>query len=237
MQNITVDTTIGEIVRDLPAAARIFEKLKIDYCCGGKKSLADVCQTKGLDAQTVTAMLTALDQPAAEAPANANGMSLTELCNHIQQAHHGYLREELPRLDFLTRKVAGVHGEHEPRLLDLRKTFEAFNTEIITHTDEEDGQVFPAIRELENQDEGAPVARPELRATLENLEHEHDVAGAHLEQFRKLTDNFTPPDWACNSFRALYGGLAELEKNMHQHIHKENNVLFPKTLALAAAAA
>lgn len=234
MRNIAPETTIGEIVRELPATSRIFENLKIDYCCGGKKTLAEACRARGLDANTVVALLAALDQPANGAPANADAMGLAELCDHIQQAHHAYLQEELPRLDFMTRKVAAVHGEHEPRLLELRQTFEIFNGEMTTHTREEDDIIFPAIRQLEAVKNGGPVAPPQLRTTLTRLEREHDSAGAALEQFRTLTDNFTPPDWACNTFRALYDGLAQLEKNMHQHVHKENNVLFPRALVAAA---
>ncbi len=233
MRNIAPETTIGEIVRALPATSRIFENLNIDYCCGGKKSLAEACRSRGLDAATVIAMLSALDQPANGAPANADAMALAELCDHIQQTHHAYLLEELPRLDFMTRKVAAVHGEHEPRLLELRQTFEIFNGEMTTHTKEEDEIIFPAIRQLEAATNGRPAASPHLRTTLTRLEREHDSAGAALEQFRTLTDNFTPPEWACNTFRALYDGLAQLEKNMHQHVHKENNVLFPRALAAA----
>jgi regulator of cell morphogenesis and NO signaling len=235
MRNIAPETTIGEIVRALPATSRIFENLKIDYCCGGKKSLAEACRAKGLDAATVVAMLAALDQLANGAPADANAMSLSELCDHIQQMHHVYLHEELPRLDFMTRKVASVHGEHEPRLLELRQTFEIFNGEMTTHTREEDDFIFPAIRELEAGTNGDASSHAHLETTLTRLQREHDSAGAALEQFRSLTDNFTPPDWACNTFRALYDGLAHLEQNMHQHVHKENNVLFPKALAVAVA--
>lgn len=235
MRNITAETTIGEIVRAQPATSRLFENLKIDYCCGGKKSLAEACQGKGLDAATVIAMLSALEPPANGAPADANAMTLSELCDHIQEAHHGYLREELPRLDFMTRKVAAVHGEHEPRLLELRQAFVAFNEEMTTHTDEEDASVFPALRTLDPAKADAARSTPALGATLEKLEQEHDSAGAKLEQFRSLTDNFTPPEWACNTFRALYDGLAQLEKNMHQHVHKENNVLFPKARAVVGA--
>lgn len=234
MITITTETTIGEIVRSIPVTSRLFENLKIDYCCGGKKSLAEACRAKGLDAATVIAMLPALDQPANGADVNPGAMTLSELCNHIQLAHHGYLREELPRLDFMTRKVAAIHGEHEPRLFELRKTFEKFNAEMTAHTNEEDEIVFPAIRKLEAVGNGASAGSLDLPVSLEKLEREHDEAGAALEGFKTLTDDYTPPDWACNTFRALYDGLAQLEQNMHQHVHKENSVLFPKALEAAA---
>jgi regulator of cell morphogenesis and NO signaling len=233
MMKITIETTIGEIVRTLPATSRIFEDLNIDYCCGGKKTIAEACSTKGLDAPTIVAMLGALDRTGNTIPTDADAMTLTELCDHIQQAHHGYLREELPRLDFMTRKVAAVHGDHEQRLIELQKTFETFNAEMTSHTNDEDERVFPAIRKMEAAKTGSAATSLELRETLEKLEREHDSAGAALEKFRALTDHFAPPDWACNTFRALYDGLAQLERNMHQHVHKENNVLFPKALAVA----
>jgi regulator of cell morphogenesis and NO signaling len=226
MKNITSQTTVGEIVRAMPARSRIFENLGIDYCCGGKKPLAEACQAKGLDPATVVALLSALDDTPNTVQTNPDAMTLTALCDHIEHVHHEYLREELPRLDFMTRKVAAVHGDHEPRLHEVRNVFESFQSEITAHTKEEDEVVFPAIRKLESGD------RTQLDAALSKLESEHDKAGAALERLKSLTDNYTPPEWACNTFRALYDGLAQLEKHTHQHVHQENNVLFPKALAL-----
>ena len=133
----------------------------------------------------------------------------------------------------MTRKVAAVHGEHEPRLLEVRRVFEAFNTEMTAHTQEEDTTIFPAIRQLESAGVGKAKAAASLKDSFTKLESEHDRAGAALARFKELTDNYASPDWACNTFRALYDGLAQLEKNTHQHVHKENNVLFPKALAAA----
>lgn len=229
---MNTETTVGEIVRAFPARARVFEQLGIDYCCGGKKPLAEVCRAKGLDAATVMAMLVALDARSNLQPANPDTMTLTELCDNIEKIHHGYLREELPRLDFMTRKVAAVHGDHEPRLLEVRRVFESFNSEIIPHIREEDDQIFPAIRHLESYPSDKEKAVATLRDSFKKLESEHESAGGTLGCFKELTDNYTPPEWACNTFRALYDGLAQLEKNMHQHVHKENNVLFPKALAV-----
>ncbi len=233
MKTINVDTTVGEIVRAVPARSRIFENLGIDYCCGGKKPLAEVCRSKGLDPATVVAMLAALDGVTQPSGPNPDALSLTALCDDIETAHHDYLREELPRLDFMTRKVAAVHGDHEPRLHEIRRVFENFSTEIATHTQEEEQTVFPAIRKLESSNSQEAEVVSVLRATFTRLQSEHDSAGAALEQFAALTDRYTPPDWACNTFRALYDGLRELERNMHQHVHKENNILFVRALAAA----
>jgi regulator of cell morphogenesis and NO signaling len=236
MKKITADTTVGEIVRAFPARSRVFENLGIDYCCGGKKPLAEVCQKKGLDPATVVAMLTALDGTSGITQDDPDTLSLSELCDHIERVHHGYLREELPRLDFMTQKVAAVHGDSEPRLVELRRVFETFNEKVAAHTKEEDESVFPAIRKLETAGGDKSVAS-RLAGEFGKLEAEHEKAGAALGQFKELTDSYTPPEWACNTLRALYDGLARLEKDMHQHVQEENNVLFPKALAMARPAA
>lgn len=228
---MTAETTVGEIVRAVPSRSRIFETLGIDYCCGGKKPLAEVCHAKGLDPATVVAMLSALNESPDATLANPEAMTLSELCDHIEQVHHGYLREELPRLDFMTRKVAVVHGDHEPRLLELRRVFESFHAAMVNHTKEEDERIFPAIRQLDAAAADKTTVGSGLKASFHKLESEHDNAGNALVQFKELTDNHTPPEWACNTFRALYDGLKQLEGNMHQHVHKENNVLFPRALA------
>jgi regulator of cell morphogenesis and NO signaling len=236
MKTITADTTVGELVRAVPSRSRIFENLGIDYCCGGKKPLAEVCRTKNLDPATVISMLAALASTPETVAVNPGTMGLSELCDHIEFVHHGYLKEELPRLDFMTRKVAAVHGDHEPRLLAVRRVFESFQAEMISHTKEEDETVFPAIRDLEAGGCDKASAVTSLRDAFAKLESEHDNAGAALAEFKNLTDSYTPPDWACNTFRALYDELAQLEKNMHQHVHKENNVLFPRALAIGGFA-
>lgn len=204
MTNITPETTVAEIVRALPNRARIFENLGIDYCCGGKKPLGEVCHDRGLDARTVIAMLAALDGTSDSGTADPNAMSLTQLCDHIERAHHDYLREELPRLDFMTRKVAAVHGDHETRLLEVRSVFEKFSPTMSSHTEEEEQNVFPRIRQLEKTKHDQVGVADDLRDVFAKLESEHDGAGAALARFRALTDDYTPPEWACNTFRALY---------------------------------
>lgn len=233
MNTISIETTVAEIVRALPARSRVFENLGIDYCCGGKKPLADACQAKGLDPASVVALLTALDEPQESSAVNPDTLSLSELCDHIEQSHHVFLREALPRLEFMTRKVAAVHGKQEPRLVELRQVFETFHAEITAHTKQEEETVFPAIRELDWGPSGQAETAARLRDSVAKLEAEHDGAGAALARFNELTDGYTPPDWACNTFRALYDLLSELERDTHQHVHKENNVLFPRALSRA----
>jgi regulator of cell morphogenesis and NO signaling len=234
---ITTETTVAAIVRAAPSRSRLLDRLGIDYCCGGKKSLAEACRRKGLDAATVVALLNALEAGAADGDdINPETLTLSALCDHIERVHHDYLRQELPRIDFMTRKVASVHGDHEPRLREIRMIFEHFATAMIAHTEDEEQRVFPAIRRLEQTTGNAKTEATPLRATLEKLESEHDRAGAALERFHDLTDDFSPPEWACNTFRALYDALKNLDRETHQHVHKENNVLFPRSLATCRAA-
>ena len=232
MKTLTLETTVGELVRSAPIRARVFEKLGVDYCCGGKKPLGEVCEAKGLDGATVLALLNAIDGDASAGLVDADAMGLAKLCDHIEAAHHEYLREELPRLDFMTRKVAAVHGGEEPRLVEIRDVFEPFARELMTHMADEETLAFPRIRRMDATG-GSAAEREELKTVLRQLEQEHEKAGDALARFRSLTDGFTPPEWACNTYRALFDALGRLEANMHQHVHKENNVLFPRALAAA----
>jgi regulator of cell morphogenesis and NO signaling len=232
MKTLTLETTVGELVRSAPIRARVFEKLGVDYCCGGKKPLGEVCQAKGLDGATVLAMLEAIDGEASAGLVDADAMGLAKLCDHIEAVHHDYLREELPRLDFMTRKVAAVHGAEEPRLVEIREVFEPFARELLAHMEDEEKSAFPRIRRMDATG-GSAAEREELKIVLRQLEQEHENAGDALARFRALTDGFTPPEWACNTYRALFDALGRLEANMHQHVHKENNVLFPRALSAA----
>ncbi|MBC2594975.1 iron-sulfur cluster repair di-iron protein [Ruficoccus amylovorans] len=229
MTNLNAQTTVGELVRERPARSRVFEQHRIDYCCGGKRPLAQVCAERSLDLDKILSELQASDQADARF-VDADTMRLTELAEHIVATHHAYLREEMPRLDFMTRKVAAVHGDTEPRLRQIREVYVAFQEELTAHMMKEEQILFPMIREIETATAAPQFHCGSLANPIAQMESEHDSAGDALAQFRSLTDDYTPPEWACNTFRALYDALAALEQNMHQHVHKENNVLFPKAL-------
>lgn len=233
MQTIDLQSTVGDLVRAVPSRARVFESMRIDYCCGGKIVLADVCAKKHITPATVLARLQESDAASgAQAVVDADSMSLTQLADHIEKTHHVFLREELPRLDFMTEKVARVHGDHDPRLVAVRKAFVSLKNELEPHMIKEEQVLFPIIRQLE-----ASADRPELHCgsvanPIRQMEHEHDQVGDELAILREATDGFVPPEWACNTYRAMLDLLGRLEADMHQHIHKENNVLFPKALSL-----
>src|SRR5581483_9505995 len=233
----TLDRTVGQLVAEQPARSRIFERLGIDYCCGGGRSLADACAAKRLDAQAVLRDLEACDAAAPAPETDWTQATLTELCDHIEQTHHAYLRQALPRLSALTEKVARAHGAKDPRLLDLHATFGGLRAELEAHMAKEEFILFPLCRQLE----GA-TARPRFHCgSVQNpirvMVAEHADAGEALEEMRALTDDFTPPVGACNTYRAMLQALEELEADLHQHVHKENNLLFPRAAEAEAALA
>ncbi len=232
MITFQLDHTVGSIVRDHPALSRLFEQAKVDYCCGGQKTLDEACRQRGIDPQRFLAQLE--DYAASETASEINiaELSLTELADHIERIHHAYLHEELPRLEKMVTKVAAVHGEKEPRLTQIRDVFLALSTELTIHLMKEEQVLFPIIRQLEANDTLPSFHCGTVANPISRMEFEHDEAGAALAQLRQLTDDFTPPEWACNTYRALFDALLTFEQDMHQHIHKENNVLFPQAILL-----
>ncbi len=223
---------IGDIVAAQPLTARLFEKVGIDYCCGGKQTLAAACARKNLDPATITAALTTIVQLASAATVvDAAGMSLTELADHIESTHHAYLKEELPRLVEQAERVAYKHGARDSRLAAVATTTRELAEEMISHMAKEERILFPIVRALERGDTGA-VHCGSIANPIAQMEHEHASAGDAIGRLRELTDGFTPDTEACNTHRALLAGLAHFEADLHQHVHKENNVLFPRALTL-----
>lgn len=225
------DQTVGDFVRQKPARARVFESLKIDYCCGGKISLARACEKRGINLDVV---LEAISQNDAQADASTlvdvDKMKLTELADHIEATHHAYLREELPRLDFMTEKVSRVHGDKDKRLFRMREAFVSLKAELEPHMMKEEKILFPIVRQLEASSERQQNHCSSIANPIRQMEHEHDHASNALAILNESTDGYTPPEWACNTYRAMLDSLAKFEADMHQHIHKENNVLFPKAI-------
>lgn len=229
MNTINPNQTVGELVKQNPAYARVFEQFRIDYCCGGGKPLAQACAARGVEPQVVTDALNAVAAPA-QAERNWSDASMTDLANHIEDTHHAYLKSELPRLDHLVCKVATRHGDSKSYLVELRDTFLAFRDELMLHMAKEERILFPLCRKLESAGEPQQFHCGSVRNPIAVMIREHDDAGTALARMRALTDDFTPPTDACNTFRALYESLARLEQDMHRHIHKENSILFPRAV-------
>lgn len=233
MTAITPETTIGALVAEDASRTRVFERLGIDYCCGGGRSLAEACEERGLDPQTVATVLDAATS-SSSTPHEAVDWTerpLHELIDHIESTHHAFLREELPRLTRLLGKVARVHGKAVPWIVEVKDVFDELRPDLEAHMAKEEDVVFPFIRA---QEHGEPLpSTAELGDDpIELMEEEHDAAGAALKQMNELSDGYTPPKNACGTFRAALEGLARLEADMHQHVHKENNILFPRARRL-----
>ena len=229
---MSATATVGQLVVESPARARVFERYGIDYCCGGKIPLADACAKKGVDLQQVLHDLLNEDaQPAAPAQDWA-AASLNELTQHIVSTHHAYLRQELPRLEFLTQKVVNAHGERHVALQQVHHIFMNLKADMEAHMRKEEEILFPMCQQLDSATEIPEFHCGSLRHPIAVMLREHDDAGVALETMRQLTQNYTPPADACNTYRAMLVSLAQLEADMHQHVHKENNILFPRAIAL-----
>jgi regulator of cell morphogenesis and NO signaling len=219
--------TVGQLVTERPSRSKVFEAHKIDFCCGGNRPLEEACAKKNLPVALIAGELRAHDDKADETGPDVSNLSMPELIDHIVAIHHTYLKEDLPRLERMAEKVAKVHGDAEQRLHEVHLVFLALEAELLSHLGKEEGILFPMVKRLVAGDLPAEQAAF-LSDPMGVMEAEHESAGRALDRLRELTDDYTPPEWACNTFRALFDGLDELERDLHVHIHKENNVLFPR---------
>ncbi|MFY9727899.1 MAG: iron-sulfur cluster repair di-iron protein [Bryobacteraceae bacterium] len=239
--SVTTEKTVGELALENPAATRVFERLGIDYCCGGGQTLEQACQAAHVSIDQVTDSLTAASRAAsATAPVrNWQAEPLSELLAHIRSTHHAYTREEIARLGPLFDKVCSVHGKNHPELLPLREVFRGLAEELTTHMMKEEMVLFPYIVRMEEAVVAKePVLPPpfgSVRNPVAMMMSEHEGAGNALRDMRQLAHGYAAPADACISFQTLYQALAALETDLHQHIHLENNVLFPRAIEMEQA--
>lgn len=232
--------TVAEIAANSLAAVRVFEKWGIDYCCGGKRPLAEVCRDKGVNAAAVEAELeTAL--AGSQAPAvDWNEAPLADLAAHIVATHHAYLYRELPAIAVRLEKVYRVYNQrYGPTLVGLPEVFAALRAELESHMRKEEMVLFPAVAAYEIAARNGQPLPPSCFGTVANpirmMEAEHESAGQALGRIREITNDYELPGYACVTYRALMSGLAELESDLHLHIHLENNILFPRAIRLEAS--
>lgn len=230
MNNIHPDMTVGQIVTDAPGLSRTFERLGIDYCCGGKQPIRDVCSARGISIESLLQEFASDVPPSEDQSTNWNDASLTTLAEHIESTHHAYLKDELPRLSAMLAKLVSVHGTRHAELMQISTAFEGLKLEMLSHMIKEEKILFPAIKALETH--SADSQTISIQGPISVMEAEHQSSGDALAVIRELTNGFEPPKDACNTYRATFQGLAELEADLHQHIHKENNILFPRALAV-----
>lgn len=223
---IDTTTTLGDLVTEDPRRARVLERLGLDYCCNGHRTLGEAAREGGLAAAEVAE---ALDLPDPEERPDWQSLSLTDLVDHILQTHHAYLWDELGPLGSLVDKVYSVHGAGHPELSAIRNDYVALANDLAQHLLKEERILFPEIKAKDSGQGGELGCGVE--GPIRQMMFEHDDAGELLRRLRAATGDYTPPEDGCESYRQMMYRLEILEQDLHQHIHKENNVLFPRALA------
>jgi len=239
MIEFSMNEQVGQLAVKFPQIRQTLEKLGIDYCCGGKLSLREAIENLGLSTEDVIKDLQAAIKNSDDRQKYRNWSteSLTELTGHIEEKHHSCMKEQLPRLERLLDKTLNAHKEkHGQMLTELKEVYAALKSEIELHLAKEEQILFPFISQIENFQQNQ-TDKPELHCgSVENpigqMEYEHDNAGKALDKMRQVTLNYKVPEDACNTFKALYDGLKALEADLHEHIHLENNILFPRAIEL-----
>src|SRR5436190_5991234 len=231
--------TVRETVVTIPNATRVFEKTKIDYCCGGDQLLSAACAKAGVDLPTLEKMLEMSAEPAANATIDFQEMTARELVQYILDKHHVYTRDEMERLEALVEKVVSAHGANHSELLSIRDLLLQLFAELNGHMFKEEQILFPFIIKLEHllsQQRPAPFAPfGTVNNPIRMMLFEHDNAGDILRELRKLSSDYKTAADACLSYTTLYEALEVFDHDLHQHIHLENNLLFPKAAKLEAA--
>jgi len=236
--NIQPDQSLREVAAQSAQAVRVLEDYRIDYCCGGQRTFGEACGAKGLDWQRIAQEIGTAGQTVAADQPDWNTASLSKLIEHILAAHHEYLRQELPRLADRLARVQKAHPQDALVLSSLAKVYQALHRELDGHLPTEEQILFPFVEQMAsaaaNPRPGAALPFGTFQNPIRVMQHEPEDAGQALAEIRRLTGDFTLPPHACDTYRALYTGLQALERDLHQHIHLENNILFPRALALEA---
>lgn len=234
-----VTQTVREIAQKQPTSIRVFEKFGIEYCCGGGERLIEACAAMDVDVDAVIAALEAAAHNENAGVKDWTKVSLANLTQYIVATHHAYCKEELPRLSGLAMKVVKAHGGTNPELTLIRTRLAELAEELTDHLAEEEVVVFPMIAKLEAEKVIAGVEPAESRVSVGNplalLIQEHDHAGVLLAEIRSLSRDFNAPEYACTTYHAFFEGLKEFERDLHRHVHLENNILFPGAIELEAS--
>jgi len=230
---------IGEFVAEDFRTAAVFSKYKIDFCCNGNRTIEEACNKKGIDSNILIDELNGVLNTVTNQAINYKSWPLDLLADYIEKKHHRYVEEKIPMLLQFLYKLCRVHGERHPELLKINELFTASAGELSAHMKKEELILFPFIKKMvKAKIEQSEILSP-LFGTVENpiamMMHEHDTEGERFRQISGLTDNYNPPADACNTYRVTFAMLEEFEKDLHLHIHLENNILFPEALKLEQA--
>lgn len=224
------EMTVGEIVADDFRTAFIFKSNGIDFCCGGKQSIDASCREKGIDSASLKKQIIELQSAPINAAQKFNEWELPFLCDYIVNTHHKYVVKTLPELMFYTRKIANVHGDHHPELIEIASIFSQINDELTQHLEKEEQVLFPAIKKAAAGVDAE--ARKTIASEIERMSGEHDFAGGAMDKINVISNQYALPEDACNTYRVAFQLLEQFEDDLHVHVHLENNILYSKALKL-----
>ncbi len=223
--------TVGEIVTNDFRTSAIFKSAGIDFCCGGKQTLEQACQEKGIEPDTLKEKLTDLNSENGAPSLNYKEWEPAFLSDYIVNTHHKFVLKNLPELVFYTEKIASVHGENHSELVEIARLFSEVNRELLQHMKNEEEVLFPAIKQVAVQP--SAEIKQTINSEITRMLAEHDFAGGAMDQINVLSKGYKIPEDACNTYRVALKMLEQFEDDLHVHVHLENNILFPKALQLA----
>lgn len=234
--NFNDETKVKEIALSNPMARQILEDAGLDYCCGGGKSLHEACLHADVPAEEILKRLRENSNEVNPDDSNWTSAPLNDLTRHIREKHHQYVRVAAPRIRVLLDKVKSKHGTNHPEIAGIQELFARVGQEMIMHIQKEEQILFPYIEAMEQAANGNGALEPPFFQTVRNpiqaMMNEHDSAGDLVKQIRKASSEYTAPADACASYKALYQDLRKFEADLHQHVHLENNILFPRAIGL-----
>ncbi len=238
--SFTSETKVKDIALSNPAARHVLESAGVDYCCGGGKSLQEACLHADVPTEEILRRLHENSKDISPDEENWTSAPLSDLTRHIREKHHRYVRDAISRVQPLLDKVREKHGENHPEIADIQRLFTEVSREMIMHMQKEEQILFPYIDALQRSADGNGSVEAPFFQTVRNpiqvMMSEHDAAGEIVRQIRKASSEYTAPADACTSYQALYQDLREFEADLHQHVHLENNILFPRAVEMEAAA-
>ena len=231
---LTKNTIIGQLVAEDYRTAAIFSQFKIDFCCKGNQSIGEVCEKKKINSEQLLSALSKQTASSENADIDYKSWPLDLLADYIEKKHHRYVAEKTPILQQYLKKISAVHGQQHPELLTIAQEFDGCAAALAAHMKKEELILFPAIRKMITQAHTSAARPPKiaLQQPIQVMQDEHEQEGERFRKMAELSNNYTPPEDACNTYRVTYAMLNEFEKDLHLHIHLENNILFPKAQEL-----
>ncbi|GJM63907.1 iron-sulfur cluster repair di-iron protein [Persicobacter diffluens] len=220
---------IGQLVAQDYRLAAVFKNFQMDYCCGGDISIKEACQRDGVSEEELTGQLAEVMRAPKGEQIDFDRWPLDLLADYIEKTHHRYVRQQIPQIQALLKTIVEVHGEHEPHLAEIQNLFEGCAQAMTAHLAKEEIILFPFVREIAENPDAETLSQKDLSGPLAEMEEEHDGEGNRFKEISRITNAYTPPKDACPTYQQTYAMLKDFEDNLHQHVHLENNMLFPKT--------